>query len=357
MQIGWGDVYKVVEAMAPLYVALLLGYGSRRMFKAEECDAINRFNCYFILPFFTFHFTASVNPYTFNLRFLAGDVLAKAVVGAALVLWCKAGFGFAWAITSFSLSSFNNTLVVGVPLLKAMYGDAGEHLVIQSSVIQSLLWFPILLSLLEFRRAQLLSSSSSSNIHADASVVAANGDHNCTIISTTASPSSSSSFCSTIKIVGMKLRKNPNCYACVLGLIWALLANRLDIVMPPIVEGSIQIMAKAGSGVAMFTMGLFMALQEKIIACGVGLSIYGMGLRFVCGPLITGVSALALGLRSDILAIVIIQAALPQSITCFMFAQEYSLHANVLSTAVIFGTIASLPVLIAYYVILDILVH
>ncbi|KAG6389156.1 hypothetical protein SASPL_150615 [Salvia splendens] len=317
MQIGWGDVYKVVEAMAPLYVALLLGYGSRRMFKAEECDAIN-------------------------------------LVGAALVLWCKAGFGFAWAITSFSLSSFNNTLVVGVPLLKAMYGDAGEHLVIQSSVIQSILWFPILLSLLEFRSAKLLSSSNIHNhinIRTDASVVA--GDHSCT----TTSASSSFSFCSTVKIVGMKLQKNPNCYACVLGLVWALLANRWHIVMPPIVEGSIQIMAKAGSGVAMFTMGLFMALQEKIIACGVGLSMYGMCLRFVCGPLITGVSALALGLRSDILAIVIIQAALPQSITCFMFAQEYSLHANILSTAVIFGTIASLPLLIAYYVILDILVH
>lgn len=231
MQIGWEDVYKVVEAMAPLYVALLLGYGSRRMFKAEECDAINRFNCYFILPFFTFHFTASVNPYAFNFRFLAADVVAKAVVGAALVLWCKAGFGFAWAITSFSLSSFNNTLVVGVPLLKAMYGDAGEHLVIQSSVIQALLWFPILLCLLEFRRAKLLSSSSNIhhhiNIHTDESVVAANGDHSCTTIDTTALPSSSPSFRSTIMIVGMKLRKNPNCYACVVGLVWALLANRL----------------------------------------------------------------------------------------------------------------------------------
>lgn len=32
---------------------------------------------------------------------------------------------------------------------------------------------------------------------------------------------------------------------------------RWHIVMPPIVEGSIQIMAKAGSGVAMFTMGTY----------------------------------------------------------------------------------------------------
>lgn len=61
--------------------------------------------------------------------------------------------------------------------------------------------------------------------------------------------------------------------------------------------------------------GLFMAQQEKIIACGVGLSMYGMCLRFVCGPLITGVSALALGLRSDILAIVIIQVKQASS-TC-----------------------------------------
>lgn len=50
-----------------------------------------------------------------------------------------------------------------------------------------------------------------------------------------------------------------------------------------------------------------MALQEKIIGCGVRLCIYGMGLRFVCGPLVTAVGALALGLRSNILAIVIIQ--------------------------------------------------
>lgn len=46
------------------------------------------------------------------------------------------------------------------------------------------------------------------------------------------------------------------------------------------------------------------------------------------------------------------QAALPQSITTFVFAKEYGLHADVLSTAVIFGTLASLPVLIAYYIVL-----
>lgn len=53
--------------------------------------------------------------------------------------------------------------------------------------------------------------------------------------------------------------------------------------------------------------GLFMALEEKIIACGVRLTIYSMVLRFVGGPLATAVGSLALGLRSNTLRIAIIQ--------------------------------------------------
>ncbi|KAH6834405.1 Auxin efflux carrier family protein [Perilla frutescens var. hirtella] len=357
MMIGWGDVYKVVVATAPLYVALLLGYGSVkwwRMLKAAECDAVNRFNCYFILPFFTFRFTSGVNPYSMNFRFLAADVVAKAAAGAVLAAWANIGRrgNFAWAITSFSLYGFNNTLVVGVPLLKAMYGAAGEVLVVQSSVIQSLLWFPILLFLLEFRRARRGEDGDEDEDATTKHELSA-ADSSCGIISSSSSSFSCSNFRSTMKIVGVKLGKNPNCYACALGLVWSLLANKWNIEMPSIIEGSIMIMGKAGSGVAMFSMGMFMGLQEKIISCGVRLSIYSMVLRFVCAPVTTGVGCVALGLRSTTLSVAILQAALPQSITCFVFAHEYNLHANLLSTAVIFGTIVSLPLLIAYYAILD----
>ncbi|XP_011077192.1 auxin efflux carrier component 5-like [Sesamum indicum] len=414
--IGWGDVYKVVACMAPLYVALALGYGSVkwwRMFKPDQCDAINRFNCYFIIPFFTFHFTAGVDPYHMNYRFLAADVIAKAIAGSVLALWanlCRKG-DLSWAITSFSLSSLNNTLVVGVPLLEAMYGPVGQDLVVQSSVLQSLLWFPILLFLLQFWRTSRLiynnaaaaaantNNSTNTSIHnygptstqncsnieivvqqQGATPDATNySDHQLlqqvppkdpnynsntppapviNVIGTTTKESgksaSSNNLGPTMKKVCAKLGKNPNCYACAIGLIWALLAKRWDFEMPSIVDGSVMIMAKAGSGVAMFTMGLFMALQEKVIACGVRLTVYGMFLRFVSGPLTVAVGSLALGLRSNVLRIAVIQAALPQAIASFVFAQEYGLHANVLSTAVIFGTIISLPLLIAYYVVLDV---
>lgn len=50
-----------------------------------------------------------------------------------------------------------------------------------------------------------------------------------------------------------------------------------------------------------------MGLQEKIIACGVRLTMYAMAMRFVVGPLAMSVGSLALGLRSNVLQIAIVQ--------------------------------------------------
>ncbi|CAN4080662.1 unnamed protein product [Withania somnifera] len=339
--------------MMPLYVALILGYGSVRwwhMFKPEQCDTINRFNCFFILPFFNFQFIAKINPYNLNYLFLTGDVIAKALVILVLVLWAnfyKNG-SFSWSITTFSLSALNNTLVVGVPLMEAMYGDLGVDLVVQAAVIQALLWLTSLLFALEFWKTKngddVIENSvelgNISDLEGNTSVQTRNV---------------ALAFKPLMKSVFIKLAKNPNSYACFLGLFWALLACRWHFEMPSIIEGSILIMSKAGSGVAMFSMGLFMALQGKIIACGAAFTIYGMILRFIVGPATMALGCVVLGLRGNVLRIAIVQSALPQAVTSFVYAQEYGLHSDVLSTAVIVGTIISLPLLIAYYAVLDIM--
>ncbi|KAL8459125.1 hypothetical protein ACS0TY_036551 [Phlomoides rotata] len=192
----------------------------------------------------------------------------------------------------------------GVPLLRATYREVGVDLVVQSSVIQCILWFPILLFLLEFWRTTCSMSMSRDQQHCSIEITDAADDSNNRLPSSTLL---SSNLGATMKKVGAKLSKNPNCYACALGFIWALLANRWHFKMPSIVEGSIQIMANAGGGASMFTLGLFMALQENLIACGMRLTIYGMFLRFVVGPITTAVGCLALGLRSHILGIAILQ--------------------------------------------------
>ncbi|KAF4352611.1 hypothetical protein F8388_026513 [Cannabis sativa] len=43
-------------------------------------------------------------------------------------------------------------------------------------------------------------------------------------------------------------------------------------------------------------------------------------------------------------------AALPQAIISFVFAKEYNLHAEIMSTSVIVGMVVALPVTIIYYV-------
>ncbi|KAI3472325.1 hypothetical protein Pfo_031211 [Paulownia fortunei] len=371
--IGLEDVLKVVVAIAPLYVALMLGYSSVkwwRMFTPQQCEAINQFVCCFTYPLFVFEFTAHVDPFKMNYLFMGADAISKVIIVMVLGCWakCSSKGSYCWSITSFSLSTLTSSLVVGVPFLKAMYGPMAVDLVVQSSVFQALVWLTILLFVLEVRRTR--------NEHYDDNMVVASnqtaaGDHTTTTRTTAcddddlenqssdAAPevrnmsNTRPSFWKLMKEVGIKLAKNPNSYACIIGITWAFLSNRWHFKMPSIIEGSILIMSRAGTGTAMFSMGLFMALQEKVIACGASLTIFGMALKFIAGPLAMALGSLAVGLHGDVLRVAIIQAALPQSITAFIFAKEYGLHADVLSTAVIFGMIVSLPVLIGYYAILE----
>lgn len=160
--IGWGDVYKVVAATVPLYFALFLGYGSVRwwrIFTREQCDAVNRLVAFFALPFFTFEFTLHTDPFQVNYRAVAADVISKAVIVAVIGAWArfmsKGGCAVSWSITSFSLSTLTNSLVVGVPMARAMYGEWAQQLVVQLSVFQAIVWLTLLLFVLEVRKAAI----------------------------------------------------------------------------------------------------------------------------------------------------------------------------------------------------------
>ena len=53
--------------------------------------------------------------------------------------------------------------------------------------------------------------------------------------------------------------------------------------------------------------GIFMALQEKVIACGPSLTVFGLVLKFIVGPAAMAISCIAVGLRGDVLRVAIIQ--------------------------------------------------
>uniref|UniRef100_A0A0E0JSV6 Auxin efflux carrier component n=1 Tax=Oryza punctata TaxID=4537 RepID=A0A0E0JSV6_ORYPU len=346
--IGWGDVYKVVAATVPLYFALFLGYGSVRwwrIFTREQCDAVNRLVAFFALPFFTFEFTLHTDPFQVNYRAVAADVISKAVIVAVIGVWArfmsKGGCAVSWSITSFSLSTLTNSLVVGVPMARAMYGEWAQQLVVQLSVFQAIVWLTLLLFVLEVRKAAIgmyvdgASSSDESSstktpankdVEASGGATVVGGEKELGVAAANGGGGGGGgkpSLWALVKVVAHKLARNPNTYASFVGITWACVANRLHIALPSAFEGSVLIMSKSGTGMAMFSMGLFMAQQEKIIACGPSFAALGLVLKFALGPAAMAIGSIAVGLRGDVL-----RAALPQSITSFIFAKEYGLHAD-----------------------------
>ncbi|KAG7534541.1 Auxin efflux carrier plant type [Arabidopsis thaliana x Arabidopsis arenosa] len=643
------DMYDVLAAMVPLYVAMILAYGSVRwwgIFTPDQCSGINRFVAVFAVPLLSFHFISSNDPYAMNYHFLAADSLQKVVILAALFLWqafSRRG-SLEWMITLFSLSTLPNTLVMGIPLLRAMYGDFSGNLMVQIVVLQSIIWYTLMLFLFEFRGAKLLISEqfpetagSITSFRVDSDVISLNGreplqtdaeigddgklhvvvrrssaassmissfnkshggglnssmitprasnltgveiysvqssreptprassfnqtdfyamfnaskapsprhgytnsyggagagpggdvyslqsskgvtprtsnfdeeimktakkagrggrsmsgelynnnsvpsypppnpmftgstsgvkkkesggggsgggvgggggvgvggqnkEMNMFVWSSSASPvseanarnamtrGSSTDVSADTKVslpshdnlaskamqnlienmspgrkghvemdqdgnnegkspymgkkgsdvedggpgprkqqmppasvmtrlilimVWRKLIRNPNTYSSLFGLAWSLVSFKWNIKMPTIMSGSISILSDAGLGMAMFSLGLFMALQPKIIACGKSVAVFAMAVRFLTGPAVIAATSIAIGIRGDLLHIAIVQAALPQGIVPFVFAKEYNVHPDILSTAVIFGMLVALPVTVLYYVLL-----
>ncbi|KAM7276941.1 hypothetical protein ACFE04_018807 [Oxalis oulophora] len=639
--ISWHDLYVVLTAVVPLYVAMILAYGSVRwwkIFSPDQCSGINRFVAIFAVPLLSFHFISNNNPYEMNFRFIAADTLQKLIMLIVLGLWAtltKNG-SLEWMITIFSLSTLPNTLVMGIPLLIAMYGKYSGDLMVQVVVLQCIIWYTLLLFLFEYRGAKLLimeqfpeTAASIVSFKVDSDVMSLDGrdfletdasigddgklhvtvrksnvsrrsvqglsgydprpsnlsgaeiyslsstprgsnfnhsdfysmmggfggrasnfgpadvysvqssrgptprpsnfEENCAPTSPrfgfypaqtvpnsypAPNPEFSSSLPSKITksqqqlphsqpqqsqnsstttnskvshdakelhmfvwsssgapvperdglhvfggpdfgateqsgrsdqgakeirllvnsdhpqngenkenngngellrgedfsfagklgeedhkdgekeearefnklnssstmelhpkatdsgigkqmlppasvmtrliliMVWRKLIRNPNTYSSLIGLIWALVSFRWHIMMPAIIKESIAILSDAGLGMAMFSLGLFMALQPKLIACGNSVATFAMAVRFLTGPAVMAAASIAVGLRGTLLHIAIVQAALPQGIVPFVFAKEYNVHPQILSTAVIFGMLIALPITLVYYILL-----
>ncbi|OEL32666.1 Auxin efflux carrier component 8 [Dichanthelium oligosanthes] len=240
------------------------------------------------------------DPYDMNLKLIFSDILQKSLslLGFAVISKLCCAEKFDWLITGFSLSTLPNTLIVGIPLLKGMYGDEAVKLLNEAESGTP--------GLMQERHGEGQAKGVSARCY--------------------------SAF-RFLLVVGRKLVTNPNMYASLIGLIWALISFRWQMQLPLIVSNSIRILSDGGLGMAMFSLGLFTSLQTKIIACGTKKMLLSLGIRVFLGPALMVISSYAIGMRGTLLKVAIIQAALPQGIVSFVFAKEYNVHADILSTA------------------------
>ncbi|RYR54815.1 hypothetical protein Ahy_A06g030086 isoform B [Arachis hypogaea] len=117
------DLYKVMCAMVPLYFAMLVAYGSVKwckIFNVQRSTVLWRFSRFLCCPFTSSPSTTRPRP---SRPLRLGHVLQKSLLrlgGDAVLI---------------SLATLSNTLVTGIPLLQAMYGDFTHTLMVHSSTL------------------------------------------------------------------------------------------------------------------------------------------------------------------------------------------------------------------------------
>ncbi|KAK9061743.1 hypothetical protein SSX86_018926 [Deinandra increscens subsp. villosa] len=351
--ISLSDAYHIVAATVPLYVAMILGYVSVRCFNLlnpDQCSGINKFVAKFSIPLLSFQVISKSNPYKLNLKLICADILQKAIafIGIAIITRVRSNASLNWIITGISLATLPNTLILGIPLLKAMYGEEAEVLLSQIVVLQSLIWYNLLLFLFELsvaRETHMMQSAAATEERQGAQGIDEGRETNLSI-------PRRRKIMLVLSTVGKKLLTNPNSHATVAGIAWAFISFGYNVKLPKVVEDSVSIISDGGLGMAMFSLGLFMASQATIVACGTKLALLAMVLRFIVGPAIMAGPSFVIGLKGVPFQIAVMQAALPQGIVPFVFAKEYNVHPEILSTGIIIGLLVALPIALVYYLML-----
>ncbi|KAL1322672.1 auxin efflux carrier component 8-like isoform X2 [Arachis ipaensis] len=364
--ISLSDAYHVVSATVPLYVTMILAYISVKwwkLFTPDQCSGINKFVAKFSIPLLSFQVISSNNVYKMSLKLIYADVVQKSLAFLALAAITRigrGGGGLKWIVTGISLSTLPNTLILGIPLMKAMYKDESVAPLAQIIFLQSMVWYNFLLFLYELDAVANKSSMPPPSQEApppppSQGTEETETSHEVVVQSKEEEEEEEKrepirtkrkmKILLILITVWKKLIRNPNTFATLIGLIWSTIQFRWGVHMPKVVNQSIEILSNGG-------LGLFMASQSSIIACGPRMTMVAIGLKFLVGPALMAVASIAIGLRGTLLKVAIVQAALPQGIVPFVFAKEYNVHPAILSTAVILGMLIALPVALAYYFLL-----
>ncbi|XP_072997601.1 probable auxin efflux carrier component 9 [Typha latifolia] len=393
------NLYNVAEAMVPLYVAMCMGYGSMRWWRAftpEQCAGINHFLALFAMPLLFFKMIASNNPYTMTFRLIAADSLQKLAILVTLLAWAcwadrrrspsdSSSSSLPWVVTIFSLGTLPNTIIMGVPLLTGMYGPDSGALMVQIVTLQMCLWYTVVVFLYEYIAAyrHVIDGTPKSAIaptlpeipldvvveeeeeeeeesttgendepppHASVSIHVDVNDS--VVVKEEIARPLSPPVRLVLVMAVKKMIKMPSTYGSFLGLIWSLISFRFGIKMPTIIEDSLTIISTTAIGLSMFSVGTFMAQQKRIISCGYTIAVISVVIKFVVGPAIIVLTSLTVGLHGMLLHISIVQAALPLAVLSFVYAEEYKMHPDIMSTGVIIGIFVSVPFTILYYVLL-----
>jgi hypothetical protein len=299
-------VNTVLQIVAPIFAIVALGWAARRSgrLSVDGERAINGFVFGVCTPALLFAGGATGAA-------LRGGTVAIAFFGAVVLLFAAATLlaarGFRESLPAASLfalnCTFGNSVMMGVPLIFAAFGEAGLALLLAIIGLHSLILLPL------------------------ATVVAELGLH------------ARASLLRVARATLLSLARNPVTMSVVLALLWAL----TGLPLPQVVRRTLELLGAAGPPAALFCLGSSLA--------GFGLAgawrevIAATTAKLLLLPALVWAGALALGLAPLETAVAVCVAALPTGANAFMLARRYEVEAERAGATVLVSSLLSVVTL------------
>ncbi len=290
----------VLETVLPVFALVFAGYFmGRRFIGAEGIKGLSGFVYYFAIPALLFR--------TMSRGYLPGSedlILLLAYFGGSFFVYALSiGLGhrlFGNSVAELGLMGmagcFGNTVLLGIPLTLAAFGEAGMLPLTLIITFHSALLFPLSILVVELGRG-------------GGGWRKALGD--------------------SVKA----LSRNPVILAILAGLAYG--ATGLGLAVP--VEAFITLLSGAAAPAALFALGASLAgyriagdLKEIMLSCAIKLLVH---------PLAVAVLAFwVFDLRGDWAAIALLTAALPAGANVFVLAQQYNIYLGRAASIVLIST-------------------
>jgi malonate transporter and related proteins len=293
----------ILNSVVPLFAVIFLGYaaGRARFFDEAGVRGLTAFIFYFAMPPLLFRLmartdVAAVTEWAFLAGYFATEVVMFAL-GAAV-----GGTIFRMRLANLTIqgfgSSFSNGVLLGLPLLLWLYGDAGgvpALLIITLNVLTFSL-ITMLLEIAERGRA-------------------------------------GAGIGRKLRDTGRAILANPILMAAALGLLWSI----LGLALPEVLDRTLEFIGRAAAPSALFALGASLSLRQ--ISGSLGPALTMTTNKLLVHPLLAWlIFAWLLDLDPLWVNAGVIFAACPVGLNVYIFAQHYDANVASASSAILIST-------------------
>ena len=294
----------ILDSVLPLFLLIFVGFfaGKAKMLNEGGVKAIGTFVFYFAMPPLLFKLMAttdleriwepafiSVYLYAEALVFLGGAIFVGLVLRRPFAAMTVAGFG----------CSFSNGVLLGLPLMLAVFGEAGAAPALIVITLDVLLYSVVTL-LLELAKV---------------------------------GPGERKSGMASLMQTMRSIALNPIVTSTVLGLAW----GAMGLSVSGVADKTITLIGQAAPPTALFALGASLSLRTISGSLGTA-AVMISGKLFIHPLLVILIGVFLIPLDPFWLAAAVVFAALPVGANVYIFAENYGIAIASASTAVLVST-------------------